>query len=267
MVIVNAAAITGGIGVVCGVLLAVAAKLFAVEVDQKVIEVRNLLPGANCGACGFPGCDGMAAAIAEGRAPSNGCPVASSERHQQIAEVMGTTAEATDKKVAHVICQGCDSVSTKKYEYDGVKDCKAASAVQGGPKSCDKGCLGFGNCKVVCDFDAIEIVDGLAVIDKEKCTSCGKCIEECPKAVIAWVPYKNDVVVACNNKDFGKAVKDVCSVGCIGCKICEKNCAFDAIHVTDNLAKVDYDKCTHCMVCVQKCPTKSIQGDLTVLEK
>ena len=154
----------------------------------------------------------------------------------------------------------------KKFEYDGVKDCKAAAAIQGGDKSCDKGCLGYGNCKVVCDFDAIEIVDGLAIIDKEKCTSCGKCLEECPKAVITWVPYKNNVIVACNNKDFGKAVKDVCTVGCIGCKICEKNCEFDAIHVKDNLAKVDYDKCTHCMVCVQKCPTKSIRGDLTVIE-
>ncbi len=267
MVIVKAVGVLGSLGILSGALLAVASKIFHVEVDQKVIEVRNLLPGANCGACGFPGCDGMALAIAEGRAPVNGCPVASSEKHQQIADVMGTTAGATDKKVAHVMCQGCDSVATKKYDHDGVKDCKAAAAVQGGPKSCDRGCLGFGNCVVVCDFDAIEIVDGLAVIDKEKCTSCGKCIEECPKAVIEFVPYKNNVIVGCHNKDFGKAVKDVCTVGCIGCKICEKNCAFDAIHVTDNLAKVDYEKCTHCMVCVQKCPTKAIQGDLTVVEK
>lgn len=266
MVIVNAVAVTGGIGIVCGALLAVAAKLFEVEVDKKVIEIRNILPGANCGACGFPGCDGMANAIAEGKAPVNGCPVANKERHDKIAAIMGTTAGETDKKVAHVICQGCDSVAKKKYDFHGVKDCKAAAAVQGGDKACDKGCLGYGNCKVVCDFDAIEIVDGLAIIDKEKCTSCGKCVEECPKAVITWVPYKNNVIVACNNKDFGKAVKDVCTVGCIGCKICEKNCEFDAIHVTDNLAKVDYDKCTHCMVCVQKCPTKSIRGDLTVIE-
>lgn len=260
MVIVSAVAVTGGIGIVCGVLLAVAAKLFAVEEDTKVTEVRNFLPGANCGACGFPGCDGMAAAIAEGRAPANGCPVASSERHQQIAAIMGTNVEETEKKIAHVLCQGCDSTAARKYEYDGVRDCKAAAAVQGGPKLCDSGCMGFGNCVVVCDFDAIEIVDGIAVIDKEKCTACGKCIEECPKAVIELVPYENNVVVGCHNKDFGKAVKDVCSIGCIGCKICEKNCDFDAIHVTDNLAKVDYDKCTHCMVCVQKCPTKAIQG-------
>lgn len=262
MVIVKAVAVTGGIGIVCGVLLAIAAKLFSVEVDKRVAEIRELLPGANCGACGFPGCDGMAAAIAEGRAPVNGCPVSSSEKHQQIAAVMGTKTEETEKMVAHVLCQGCDSLAAKKYEYDGVRDCKAAAAVQGGPKSCDSGCLGFGNCVSVCDFDAIEIVDGIAVIDKEKCTACGKCIEECPKSVIELVPYKNSVIVGCHNKDFGKAVKDVCSIGCIGCKICEKNCEFDAIHVTNNLAKVDYDKCTHCMVCVQKCPTGAIQGIL-----
>ena len=168
MVIVKAVAVTGGIGIVCGVLLAIAAKLFSVEVDKRVAEIRELLPGANCGACGFPGCDGMAAAIAEGRAPVNGCPVSSSEKHQQIAAVMGTKTEETEKMVAHVLCQGCDSLAAKKYEYDGVRDCKAAAAVQGGPKSCDSGCLGFGNCVSVCDFDAIEIVDGIAVIDKEK---------------------------------------------------------------------------------------------------
>lgn len=264
MVVVSAVAVTGGIGVVCGLLLALAAKLFEVKVDQKVIDVRNALPGANCGACGFAGCDALANAIAEGNAPANGCPVASSDAHAKIGEIMGVSVDATDKKVAHVLCQGCNSVAKKKYEYKGVKDCKAAMAVAGGDKSCDKSCLGYGNCLVVCDFDAIKIVDGVAVIDKEKCTSCGLCIEECPKSVIELVPYKNDVVVACNNKDFGKAVKDVCSVGCIGCKICEKNCEFDAIHVKDNLARVDYDKCTHCMVCVEKCPTKSIQGDLSV---
>jgi len=264
MVIVKAVAVTGGIGAVCGVLLAFAAKLFHIDVDQKIIDVRNALPGANCGACGFAGCDAMAEAIAGGKAPVNGCPVANAQAHSKIADIMGTTAVEGEKKVAHVLCQGCDSLAAKKHEYNGIKDCKAAAAVQGGDKACDKGCLGYGSCVAVCDFDAIEIVDGLAVIDKEKCTSCGKCIEECPKAVIEFVPYKNNVIVGCNNRDFGKAVKDVCKIGCIACKICEKNCAFDAIHVVNNIAKVDYDKCTHCMVCVEKCPTKAIQGDLTV---
>jgi electron transport complex protein RnfB len=260
MVIVNAVAVTGGIGIVCGVLLALASKLFTVEVDDKVVEIRNLLPGANCGACGYAGCDEMAAAIAEGMAPADGCPVSSSEKHSEIAALMGTTSEESEKKVAHVMCKGCNDLASKKYEYDGVKDCKAASAVQGGNKSCDRGCLGFGTCMEACKFDAIKIIDGVAVVDKEKCTACGKCIEECPKALIEFVPYKNNVIVGCHNKDFGKAVKGVCKIGCIGCKMCEKNCEFDAIHVVDNLAKVDYDKCTQCMVCVEKCPVSVIQG-------
>jgi electron transport complex protein RnfB len=260
MVIFKAIAVTGGIGILCGLLLAVAAKLFHIDVDQKVIDIRAALPGANCGGCGFAGCDAMAAAIASGQAPVNGCPVANDEAHNKIAAIMGTSAESSEKKVAHVMCHGCDSVASKKYEYSGVHDCKAAAAVAGGNKSCDKGCLGFGNCTLVCEFDAIKIVDGIAVIDKDKCTSCGRCIEECPKAVIEFVPYTQNVIVGCKNKDFGKAVKDVCQVGCIGCKICEKNCKFDAIHVENNLAKIDYSKCTQCMVCVEKCPSKIIEG-------
>ncbi|WP_326909344.1 4Fe-4S binding protein [Sedimentibacter sp. MB31-C6] len=267
MVIVKAVGMLGGLGVLAGALLAVASKIFHVEVDQKIIDVRNALPGANCGACGFPGCDGMANAIAKGEAPVNGCPVANDEAYDKIGAIMGVTATAGEKKVAHVLCQGCDTVATKKYEYQGVTDCKAAAAVAGGNKSCDKGCLGFGNCVDVCDFDAITIEDGIAVIDKEKCTSCGKCIEECPKAVIELVPYSQDVIVGCNNRDFGKDVKVVCKVGCIGCKICEKNCPFDAIHVENNIAKIDYDKCTECMVCVEKCPTKAIEGDLSTRKK
>lgn len=267
MVIVSAVGVLGGIGVICGVLLAVAAKMFHVPVDQKVIDVRNALPGANCGGCGYPGCDNLANAIATGVAPVNACPVCNSDAYEKIAGIMGVTAAIGEKKVAHVMCRGCDSNATKKYDYSGYHDCKAAAAVAGGNKSCDKGCLGFGTCFDVCEFDAISIVDGLAVIDKEKCTSCGKCIDVCPKAVISLVPYKQNVIVECENKDFGKAVKEVCKVGCIGCKMCEKNCPFDAIHVENNIAKIDYEKCTQCMICVEKCPTTIISGDLLKRKK
>lgn len=262
MVIVNAIGVLGGIGLVCGGLLAVAAKLFFVPVDQKVIDVRNALPGANCGGCGYPGCDGLANAIASGAAPVNACPVCNEDAYNKIAEIMGVTAQQGEKNVAHVMCKGCDSLATKKYDYFGISDCKAAAAIAGGNKSCDKGCLGFGNCVRVCEFDAIEIIDGVAVIDKEKCTACGRCIEECPKAVISFAPYSQGVIVECENIDFGKAVKDVCKVGCIGCKICEKNCPHDAIHVVNNLAVIDYEKCTQCMICTEKCPTRAISGDL-----
>lgn len=263
MVVIIAVGILGVIGLICGVLLAVAAKLFHVPVDQKIIDVRNALPGANCGGCGFPGCDGLANAIASGAAPINGCPVCNEAAYEKIAEIMGVTAQIGEKQVAHVMCKGCDSAAVKKYDYFGISDCKAASAVAGGNKACDRGCLGFGTCVNVCEFDAITIVDGIAEIDKEKCTACGRCIEECPKAVISLVPKTQDVIVNCENRDFGKAVKDVCKVGCIGCKICEKNCPFDAIHVNNNIAKIDYEKCTQCMICTEKCPTRAISGDLS----
>ncbi len=267
MVILYAILVLGGLGLLAAVMLAVASKVFYVPVDQKVIDLRKALPGANCGACGFPGCDGMANAIANGTAPITGCPVCSSEAVEELSEIMGVSAELGEKKVAHVMCKGCDSLATKKYDYSGYKDCKAAAAVAGGNKSCDRGCLGFGTCFEACEFDAIKMVDGLAVIDKEKCTSCGKCIDVCPKAIISMVPYNQDVIVECESRDFGKAVKSVCKVGCIGCKICEKNCPFDAIHVENNIAKIDYEKCTQCMICTEKCPTKSISGDLVKRKK
>ncbi|MDF2676425.1 MAG: rnfB [Bacillota bacterium] len=267
MIIISAVGVLGGIGIICGVLLAIASKLFHVDVDQKIIDVRNALPGANCGGCGFPGCDGLAAAIAEGNAPVNACPVSNQEGYEKIAAIMGVTAQVGEKQVAKVMCKGCDSLATKKYDYEGFTDCKAAAAVAGGNKSCDKGCLGFGTCVNACAFDAIIIEDGIAKIDRDKCTSCGKCIEVCPKAVIEFVPYSQDVIVECHNKDFGKAVKEICKVGCIACKICEKNCAFDAIHVENNIAKIDYDKCTQCMVCTEKCPTRAISGDLKKRKK
>lgn len=262
MIILYAILALGGIGALAAVLLAVASKVFYVEVDQKITDVRNALPGANCGSCGFPGCDGLAKAIAAGNAPVTACPVCSSEAVEKLGEIMGVTASASDKKVAHVMCKGCDSLATKKYDYSGVHDCKAAVLVAGGNKSCDKGCLGFGTCYEACEFDAIRMVDGVAVIDKEKCVSCEKCVAVCPKNIISMVPYTQDVLIECQNLDFGKAVKDVCKVGCIGCKICEKNCPFDAIKVVNNLAVIDYDKCTQCMICTEKCPTKAISGDL-----
>lgn len=263
MAIILSVTVLGVLGLVFGLILGVAAKVFEVKEDPKIAEIRGLLPGANCGACGFPGCDGMAAAMASGKAPASGCPVSSSEASQKIAEVMGVSVEMSEKHVAKVLCKGCDSKATKKYEYDGILDCKAAAMVQGGDKSCEFGCLGYGSCVKVCDFDAINIVDGIAVIDKEKCTACGKCVIECPKNVIELIPYKNEVIVECKSLGFGKTVKDYCKVGCIGCKLCEKNCPFDAVHVENNIARIDYEKCKQCLVCTAKCPTRAISGDLS----
>lgn len=254
----------GVMGLVFGASLAFASKKFAVEVDPRVIEVREAVPGANCGACGYPGCDGFANAVVKGLAPVNGCPVGGAPVASRVAQIMGVEAGATTKKVAKVKCDGHEENCSNRYDYDGLDSCVAANMLNGGPKSCLFGCMGLGSCVQVCPFDAIHINDkGLAEVDPEKCTACNKCIEICPKMVISLIPYNQLTIVECNNKDKGPQVKKNCSVACIACGICERNCPHDAIHVVNNLAEINYDKCTNCMICVEKCPTKAISGDLS----
>lgn len=255
-----ATAVVGTTGLLIGLFLGFAAKKFEVEVDEKEAGVRNLLPGSNCGGCGYPGCDGLAKAIAEGKAPANACPVASQEAHKQIADLMGTEAVAAEKKVAYVKCAGTCDKTEVKYEYFGIPDCKVAALVPGkGNKKCSYGCMGFGSCVKVCAFDAIHVVNGIAVVDKEKCTGCSKCVLECPNALIDMVPDSARHLVTCSSKDKGKDVKAACSTGCIGCKMCVKACEYDAITVTDNLAYIDYSKCTNCGKCAAVCPVKVIE--------
>ena len=257
MNIVYAVAVLFIMGIVFAILLGVAAKVFAVEVDERVPLVRDCLPGANCGDCGYPGCDGLAAAIVEGTAPVNGCPVGGAAAAAKIAEVMGVAVEAGERKVAHVYCNGgCNAVDKTKYE--GLQDCTAAMRVAGGPKACAYGCMGLGSCVKACAFDAIHVVDGIAVVDKEKCVACGKCVASCPNHLIELVPYKAEHLVQCSSHDKGKDVKAVCAAGCIGCTLCTKQCEFDAIHMENNLAVIDYEKCTNCGKCAEKCPVKVI---------
>jgi Na+-translocating ferredoxin:NAD+ oxidoreductase RNF subunit RnfB len=255
-----ATAIVAGVGLFIGLFLGFAAKTFAVKQDERELLVRELLPGANCGGCGYPGCDGLAAAIAKGEAPANACPVASREAHGQIAEVMGTSVEETEQKVAYVKCAGTCDKTQVKYEYYGVNDCNKAAAVPGkGNKKCSYGCMGFGSCVRVCAFDAIHIKDGIAVVDKEKCTGCSTCVAQCPNRLIELVPAAARHLVTCSSPEKGKDVKAACSAGCIGCKLCVKACEFDAIHVEDNLAYIDYSKCTNCGKCAVVCPVKVIE--------
>ncbi|MGX8794608.1 RnfABCDGE type electron transport complex subunit B [Fusibacter sp. JL298sf-3] len=264
-IILKAALSLSGLGLVFGAGLALASQKFAVEVDPRVSAVREAVPGANCGACGFPGCDGFSVAVVDGRAPVNGCPVGGAECTAKIAEIMGLSAEAGVKKVARVKCEGHLDNCQNRYDYDGFDSCVAANMLNGGPKQCLYGCMGFGTCVQVCPFDAIFINHkGLAEVDKDKCTACNKCIEACPKKVIELVPYDQLTIVNCNNKERGGHVKKNCSVACIACGLCERNCPHDAIHVVNLLAEIDYDKCTNCMICVEKCPTKAIEGDLTL---
>ena len=168
-------------------------------------------------------------------------------------------ATIENKQVAFVKCAGTCDKAKSKYKYAGNEDCVSAMSVPGGgPKACSFGCTGFGSCVKVCDFDAIHVINGVAVVDKEKCVACGKCVATCPKSLIELVPYAAPHKVQCSSKEFGKAVKEVCSAGCIGCKMCTRVCEADAITVENNIAKIDYSKCTGCGKCAEKCPAKII---------
>lgn len=261
--IILAAAVVGGTGLVIAVLLGVASEKFKVPVDQKEIDVRACLPGNNCGGCGYAGCDGLAKAIAAGEAPVGACPVGGAAVADQIAAIMGVEAGSAEKQVAFVKCAGTCEKAKTKYIYSGNEDCISAVSVPGsGPKACEFGCAGFGSCVKVCDFDAIHVVDGIAVVNPENCVACGKCVATCPKSLIELIPYsvsKENVKVQCNSKAFGKQVKEVCSVGCIGCKMCTRVCETGAITVENNIAHIDYEKCTNCGACAQKCPSKIIK--------
>jgi electron transport complex protein RnfB len=259
MVIVIPVAVLGLLGAAFAVLLASANKRFAVQVNPKVEQILGLLPGANCGACGFAGCQGFADAVAALKAGVSACLVGGPEVAKKIAEILGTAVETREQEVAFVACQGGRSRTRDKFEYEGVADCQAASVLFGGGKACAWGCLGMGSCERACAFDAIHVnADGVAVVDREKCTGCTKCVKSCPHELISMVVKSQQVLVACRNHDRGKRAKEVCDVACTACKICEKNCPYDAIHVIDNLAVIDFAKCTQCNICVEKCPQSTI---------
>ncbi|NLV75429.1 MAG: Fe-S cluster domain-containing protein [Tissierellia bacterium] len=266
MSIVYPITILGGLGLLFGVGLSLASKVFSIERDPRIDEVRKALPGANCGACGYPGCDGLASAIVAGEAPVNACSVGGAPVAEVVADIMGVNVAESTRYVATVLCQGDCDKAKEKYIYDGIQDCRAQNILAGGSKSCSYGCLGCGTCKDVCEFDAIQILDGIAVIDKEKCTSCKKCISACPKGIIELIPYEQEVIVKCNSNDSGKVVRENCSIGCIGCRICVRNCPEEAFIFENNLAKIDYEKCINCGICAEKCPTKAIWTSLE-LEK
>lgn len=245
-------------GGVFGVLLGLAARAFKVEKDERIELISELLPGANCGGCGHAGCADYAEKLCTGTANITDCPSAKPENREKIAEILGVTAEESVPKVAMVLCSGNCNSAILKCEYEGITDCIAASRYGGGDKACDFGCIGYGSCVNVCQFDAIHIVDNLAVVDPDKCTACGMCVDVCPQHTIELVPAKHRTFVKCKSKDKGASLKNICSAGCIGCRICEKNCPKQAITIEDNLAKIDYELCINCGICASKCPRKII---------
>ena len=257
--ILAATLMVGGTGLLIGILLGIAGKKFYVEVDERETKVREALPGNNCGGCGYPGCSGLAAAISKGEAPVNACPVGGAPVAAKVGEIMGVEAGEQVREVAFVKCAGTCEVAKQTYNYNGLHDCVMINMRQnGGPKACTFGCLGEGSCVQACPFDAIHVVDGVAVVDKDACKACGKCVAVCPRHLIELVPYEQKHLVQCSSRDKGKDVMSVCSVGCIGCKMCERVCEFDAVKVTDNIAHIDPSKCTNCGKCAEKCPKKVI---------
>lgn len=249
----------GGIGLVAATALGIAAKKFAVEVDPRELEILEALPGANCGACGYPGCAGYAKGVAEGKCSPNLCTPGGAETVEAIAAILGIEAVVMEPQVAVVACQGDNLKASNKYRYLGLQDCNAAQKIADGPKNCPSGCLGLGSCERACPFGAIEMTSqNLAVINRDKCTGCERCVAVCPRQVIKMVPLKATVHVLCNSNDKGALVRRYCEVGCIGCHICKKTVP-EAYAVDTYLAKVDYEHDSEATLAIDKCPTHCIR--------
>jgi len=262
MVMLTAVLSLGGIGLVAAVSLGVAAKRFAVEVDPRELALLELLPGVNCGACGFAGCSGYARALVRGEVPPDLCPPGGAAVAGQLANILGVAASFAEPQVALVYCQGDNRKAKDKYRYLGLADCVAAQRLADGPKACPGGCLGLGSCERACPFGAIEMTAaGLAVISRELCTGCRKCVAACPRQVIRMVPQSATVQVLCNSHDAGALVRKYCSIGCIACQICVKT-APEAYRVEERLAQVVDGQQEEALAAIVRCPTHCI-SDLT----
>lgn len=253
-----AVGLVAGIGLLIGLILSIASIVMAVPKDEKAEKILEALPGANCGACGFSGCAGYADALAKGKAELGLCAPGGLKCAKEISEILGVSAGGMEKKVAVVRCMGSLDNTSYKAEYNGVKSCAAAMKIGGGLTACSFGCMGLGDCEAVCPYDAIRVCNGVAVVDEKKCKACAMCVKACPRKIISIVPLKNSAAMRCSNKDKGALTRKLCTVGCIGCKKCEKNCPTGAVTVKDFCAVVDPALCTGCGVCVDNCPQHCI---------
>ena len=264
MDILIAIAILGGLGLVFGLVLGAASKVFYVETDPRLDQLNACLPGANCGGCGFAGCGAYAEAVLKGEAPVGKCASGGNEAAKAMAAIMGVEAGEVTRKVALVRCSGARTYDEQgeltkgakmKATYEGFHDCVAASRVGGsGPLSCKFGCLGYGSCTKACKYGAISVKNGVAVVDEDLCVGCMACAAVCPRKIITAVEPDRNVVIACNSMAKGAVTNRACTVGCIGCGKCVKNCPREAITVTNNLAVIDYSKCDNCGICATVCP-------------
>jgi len=246
------------LGLIFGLGLAYALKMFGIEVDPTVALIITKLPGANCGACGRAGCSGFAEALIKGEVMPSNCAGASQAARTAIAEILGIEDKTTVKMVATLLCNGGEN-AIDKYTYRGIARCRAAALVFGGQKACSFGCLGFGDCARVCPFGAITMgASGLPEVDPRKCTACKRCVEACPKKLYAVLPLGKSYYVKCSSTDPGAVVAKVCKAGCIACKKCEKACPINAVRVESNLSKIDPAKCENMGKCFEACPTKVI---------
>ena len=269
MDILIAIGILGGLGLVFGLILAAASKVFYVETDPRLEKLNECLPGANCGGCGYAGCGGYAEAVLNGEAEIGKCNSGGNECAQAMAAIMGVKAEAVTRKVALVRCSGAREYDSDgnlvkgaklKANYEGFHDCLAASKVGGsGPVACKFGCLGYGSCVKACKYGAIKVVDGVAVVNEDLCVGCMACAQACPRNLIVAVEPDKNVVIACNSMAKGAVTGRACTVGCIGCGLCKKICPNEAITVTNFLAVIDYDLCDNCGLCATVCPKKLIK--------
>lgn len=267
--VIIAVVVLAVLGAIFGLVLAIASKVFAVEVDPREEAIIGCLPGANCGGCGFAGCSAYAEAVLNGEAEIGKCASGGNECAQAMAAIMGVQAEVVTRKVAMVRCSGAKTYDKDgnlthgakvKANYEGFHDCLAASKVGGsGPLSCKFGCLGYGTCTKACKYGAIQVVNGVAVVDEDLCVGCMACAQVCPRNLIVPVEPDRNVVIACASLARGAATTRACTVGCIGCGLCKKICPKDAITVENNLARIDYTKCDNCGLCATVCPKKLIK--------
>ena len=258
MTIIYAALTLGALGLIFGAVLTFASKKFHVDVDERIEKVKACTGNANCGACGYAGCEAFAKAVVEGKASPTGCAPAGAEGARKMGEIMGITVKVDERKVARVLCAGTHGFAKDTYHYDGYRSCVVASDIAGGPKDCRFSCVGLGDCMDHCAFDAITIRDGVAHIDENLCTACGACVDACPRAVIRLMPVSQNVIVRCRNQDVARVARESCMRACIGCGRCKKECKYDAIIVENGFARIDNEKCTRCGDCAKVCPCSCI---------